>query len=972
MSSRLIRLTVAIAGVIAILGLSTGSAAAAGCDDSWTNGAGGVWSTGANWSNGAPPTSTESACITMPLSAPVTVTASTGVGGLTLGGSSGSDELEFTAGWTFTLGGNSTIADTGMLTNEDGTLTIDQTAGALTNHGTIIPASNGLDFVGNLTNSGDGMIASTSGGVYFAGPGTLSNTGELSLSGNAALTAPYNGGSGATIINGGTIQNTSSSNSKVGAGATLEETTGTTSGTPLQVDGGTLDLAGSGASRYVMGVQSSGTILTGTIAEAQIVTLEGSVATSGSLTNDGTITEGAGSQTLTVPSGDTLTNDGLIDVPPGFGLYMAGTLHNATSGRIALAGNTGFSATLALQGAVALVNEGTITISPGSNLTTSGSTGTFGTIDNAGGTIQNGGAVTISSGGTFIEGAGTETGNQVDVTGALRLTGSGASQFDLTGCCGGSDSVSGNIAAGQVVTVNGATNAAGSFTNRGTLFPTGAGLILPAGDTLTNDGLIASSGSLPITGNLTNAASGQITTQGPILEDGANTTIENDGTMHLICCGGVNLDGGSTSANTFLNTGTLYVGLQGAGGWGGNSSVNTSAIVASRAGDDITLDGTIVPLPFSEPPPPPHPPSSESYSITSAPGTNPPPIWSLSCDGSTAQSNWGLSCSDADGGRLIDGSNTSLDPTLTTVTGSGTQNGNGSWSSTYGQPVTVTATVSSQYGPAPTGTVTLLAQDVNTDSPNQAIPFVLGTVPLSTSGGVTSASVTTVLPPGARQLAAIYNGDANSLPSAAQFGPYITQNVAQATSTTTLELYPAAPIFGKPLALRATIKPELTGGADPTASVTFRSGSSGFVLGNAPVVTKNGTSTATLSTTALPEGATTVDAEYTGDYDYAASSSPSTNVTVNAPAAPTSVTVTGPSSVAAGSTYEATTATNGTGAISYSLAAHPGAPPGMTISPSGTVTYKVPSSGVASFSYVVVAQNAAGRAQSAVVTVTVT
>ena len=96
-------------------------------------------------------------------------------------------------------------------------------------------------------------------------------------------------------------------------------------------------------------------------------------------------------------------------------------------------------------------------------------------------------------------------------------------------------------------------------------------------------------------------------------------------------------------------------------------------------------------------------------------------------------------------------------------------------------------------------------------------------------------------------------------------------------------------------------------------------------------------------------------------------------MTDGTPTAPTTVTVTGPSTVAAGSTYTATTTSNGTGATGYSLAASPAPPKGMTINAkTGTVTYSVRATGVTQFSYVVVASNAAGRAESSVVTVTVT
>jgi hypothetical protein len=154
--------------------------------------------------------------------------------------------------------------------------------------------------------------------------------------------------------------------------------------------------------------------------------------------------------------------------------------------------------------------------------------------------------------------------------------------------------------------------------------------------------------------------------------------------------------------------------------------------------------------------------------------------------------------------------------------------------------------------------------------------------------------------------------------------------------------------------------------------VWFGVGASQFALGEAPVVTVNGVTTATLTTTMLPAGANTVYAAYSGDYNFGASPLTSTTVTEAMPTAPTHVNVSGPSAVAAGATYTSTASTDGSGAVLYSLAASPAPPNGMTIDSAGDITFHVPPTGVSAFSYVVVALNAAGRAQSSPVSVTVT
>jgi hypothetical protein len=946
-------LGIAIAAAV-VVGLGAASAPAATCGDSWTNAAGGAWETGSNWSTNAPPTSGQYACITMALSAPVVLSSSPTIAGLTLGGATGTAEL--TGNGVLTLGGDSTIADTGVLTVGSGRVTIHQT-GTLTNDGEIIPASSGFEVVGNLTNAADGLILDNSAGFYLDGPGTFTNDGELSLPGSGALVSPFNGGPGATIVNAGTIENTSSSHSTISSGATLEQTSGTTTGTPIQINGGTLDLEGAGPSQYQMVGTST---LTGTVAAAQTIILDGNISTTGSLTNNGTLTGFEGPH-LTIPNGDTLTNNGLISLP-GVNLTVAGNFDNASSGRISVG-----SATLAVS---ALTNDGTIAVSPNATVTTSGGTGT---IDNDGGTIRNGGTVTLNpGGGTFIEGDGAETGNLVAINsqGALQITGSGASGFNLNGA-----TITGDIAAGQVVQ-SGTLAATGSFANYGTMFPRGGKTTLPAGDTLTNHGLIAGAGSFTLDGSLTNADDGVINLQQVIGLAGSNETITNDGTIYMPCCGGIHIDGSNTTNNSFVNNGTFYNGTLPTGSslsWGGGMPVTNSSIQATSAGDTVTMNGTVIPLPSgAEMPPPPESPTSSWYQFINAPGTNPPPVWTLGCGFSVAQSNWAGSCSNASGGQLTIASNTTLDPTITTVIGSGSCNGQHTCSSTYGQPVTITATVSSQYGPAPTGTVTLLADLINQPNPDARPPYVLGTVPVSTTNNVTTGSVTTQLPPGQFQLSAIYNGDSNSLMSAAQFTTFVVQNVAQPTTATTVQASPGSPVFGTPVTLKATVTPSQTGGADPTGSVRFGIGGSQFALGEAPVVTVDGVTTATLTTTELPVGTSTIYATYSGDYNYGTSPLASTSVTEAMPAAPTHATVTGPSKVAAGTTYSATTSTDGTGALRYVLAASPAPPAGMTIGGTGHVTLNVPLMGLDEFAYAVVATNAAGRALSSSQTVTVT
>lgn len=106
---------------------------------------------------------------------------------------------------------------------------------------------------------------------------------------------------------------------------------------------------------------------------------------------------------------------------------------------------------------------------------------------------------------------------------------------------------------------------------------------------------------------------------------------------------------------------------------------------------------------------------------------------------------------------------------------------------------------------------------------------------------------------------------------------------AAVTSATALSASPANPAFGQQVTLTATV----TGGGTvtPTGTVTFMNGSNQLGTG-----TLNASGVATFSTSSLPLGANTITADYGGDTNFAASTSPSTTVTVGQSASTTTLT----------------------------------------------------------------------------------
>lgn len=992
--SRTVRASRAAAGVlvaiftavapVALLGAPAASAQGASCADSWTNPAGGQWNPAtsnfdSDWSTGAPPSAGESACITIPLSGPVVLgnpTSTSGfAGSLTLGGTSGTDELVLDNA-TLSLGSSSAVERTGEITTLGAGYLDMQGSAVLTNDGDIQVggSGNGLELYGNITNAPDGWVSVSNPSDLTLATGTFTNNGELTVGAGAQMDVPYEDSTGAVLYNAnGQIQNQGFIN--VNGGGTFEEGSGTVVGIPAQYDSGiqitngTLDLVGKGASSFEL----AGGTLAGTVAAGQTVVLDsGEVLTAGSVTNDGTILvdRPGGAAQLTLPAGRTLTNNGSIVVPANTGLELEGNVANKAKGTIAVSGSSAGGSSLTLEGAVTMTNDGTVSVGA---VSSSLSAGNSGTIDNAAGTIANAGTVTVPVGATFTEGSGATTGNPVQVSGRLDLTGSGASTFQLGG------TMSGNVAAGQTVELGyglGSAAATGSFTNDGTLVGNGS-LSLPYGDTLTNDGTIEIGHSyggqeLTLSGNLTNAAGGVIGEDGGTLQmAGTGTTFDNAGTLELLYQNNLLLDGCSPGPceNTFDNTGTIDLGTDSAGAQWGSGAYDS--YFQPEAGDTVELGGTITPVPNGEPS------GGTGNQITynigggSSPGT--PPTWSLSCSASVT-GGWSLDCSNGTGAELVEPT-TTLEPTTITVTGSGTSYSAG-WKSTYGEPVALTATVSAQDGATPTGTVAFYAAQQDTSpvyTPAAIGPDLLGTATLSTSAGVTSATlVTSSLPPGQYELLALYGGDAADLAASTTYSSSAGNEEVSAESTTvSVASSPASSAFGSPVTFTATVTPAGYGPADPTGTVTFSYG--GTVIGAAPVVTKSGVTTATLTTTALPTGTDSITASYGGDYDYAGSTtSTADSQSVASETAPTEVTVDGPSTAGSGTTYKATATTNGTGATFYALASTPAPPAGMTIgATTGAVSFKVPASGTSSFSYAVVATDAAGEAESSVVSVTV-
>jgi len=178
----------------------------------------------------------------------------------------------------------------------------------------------------------------------------------------------------------------------------------------------------------------------------------------------------------------------------------------------------------------------------------------------------------------------------------------------------------------------------------------------------------------------------------------------------------------------------------------------------------------------------------------------------------------------------------------------------------FGQQVTFTATISAT-APAtgtPTGTVTFKDNGAS-----------IGTGALA--AGVATLN-TSSLAVASHPITAAYGGDANFAGSASSV---VTQVVSQAGSATVVGTSQTPSVFGQAVTFTATVSALAPGTGTPTGTVTFKD--NGATIGTAPLSGGGGT----LMTSALGVGTHPITAVYSGDADFAGSTSAPLTQTVN-------------------------------------------------------------------------------------------
>jgi hypothetical protein len=210
-----------------------------------------------------------------------------------------------------------------------------------------------------------------------------------------------------------------------------------------------------------------------------------------------------------------------------------------------------------------------------------------------------------------------------------------------------------------------------------------------------------------------------------------------------------------------------------------------------------------------------------------------------------------------------------------------------------GQSVTLTATLVGLFA-APTGSVTFMEGST-----------VIGSGTLTAAGSLSSTATLAIsaLPVGTDPITAVYAATANfGAATSAVFNQVV--NLAGTTATIAASLSPS--IYGQPVTFTATLS---SSNAAPTGSVTFMDGST--AIGTATVAPGGGlSSTATLTTSALPVGNDPITVVYAATPNFGAATSAAFNEIVNGLISATALAVS-PNPASAGQTVALTAAVGG-------------------------------------------------------------
>lgn len=664
-------------GAWLILGPLASLVRAQGCDETWNGSSSTDWNTAANWTPGSVPTGSQNVCIPAG-SFTVALTGSGNAGSLTIGtGDTVAVTATQSSGGTLTLNANSTNSGTLELTDSATTASSQEAriligdGATLTNSGAIVsdPGAAGQGTRVIDGQNSDSTLDNAAGATITVNQDLQVDTGQAGLfetsgdvtiaSGEKLLVDPNGGGVGGSPatdsaemdIDGGTITDSGTFEQGISeagshSSAALKVSGATITGAGLIAGSGApTDMAGSGVGASFSGTGSgtytfvgtssaSATTLGGTVGANQTVVLSASTTNGGvpmqvnsNVTNDGTLeltdsdTGGTNqnADTITIGSGNTLTNDGTILSDPGPGGHgqriitgagaNTGTLLNATDGTITinqdLQIDSGQRGVFTTSGNVSIASGEKLLVAPdgsflGGSLTP--------TVNITGGTITNDGTfdMGISEAGSHgggpalnVTGGSIAGGVTVDDGGTASFSGAGSGTYTFGGTSSAaSTTLSGTIASGQTVVLRAGdglggvpVTASSDVTNNGTIEftdpdPPSTGqqnvhLTMAAPSTLTNNGSMifdpggGRQGIYTLDGNVTNTSSGTIDVNQTLQSDTAHNVASNVQSSGKISVAGgqtwyVNTAGNGTvftlSGGTITDTGNLDVNINPASG----------------------------------------------------------------------------------------------------------------------------------------------------------------------------------------------------------------------------------------------------------------------------------------------------------------------------------------------------------------------------------------------------------------------
>ena len=787
------------------------------------------------------------------------------------------------AAYTVTAIGDSVLEPTVTLTSNgaiilnNGQFIQNVTAQTFTNAGTFdVPANaNGSTLnVQSFTNTSTGAF-SVEGNLTIGNTvgSTVTNQGSWTLGSAATMVV---GGSSSFVMSGSSAQLTD--NNTTGTTATANNNSLQVSGN-LVVDGGTIcgnapDLHGgsvSGADSLVFGSSfvagpscgvsvatdqialGSGTnTLSGNVPAAYTVTAIGDsvLEPTVTLTSNGAIILNNG-QFIQNVTAQTFTNAGTFDVPAnanGSTLNVQ-SFTNTSTGAFSVEGNLTIGntvgTTLTNDGTLTLGSAGTVVVGGGSSLVQDGVL----TDNNVSGTTATANNNSLQVSGNLVVDGGTICGNAPDLHGGS-VHSEDSLVFGTTPMPG--PDCAGGVAEDQIALGSGTNTLSGNVPAAYTLITIGDSVLEPTVSVTSNGAIILDNGQftqnvtaqtftnagtfdVPANANgstlnvqsFTNTSTGAFSVEGNLtVGNTVGTTMNNDGTIG-VAPGGLITVGGSSSI-TNKSDGLLAFGIDGPPSSTNNYGRIIDGTLALGGTADPVFDNGFIPLSGTE---------YFVYSTGTFSGTFATVLHNASADYSHA-GEVGLT----GGGPAT--------PTSTIVTSSALAG------SVYGQSVQFTATVTPNSPSNPTGSVSFFADGL-----------LLGSSPVTTSGGVTTATVdVSNLRVGSESITATYNGN---VVFDASTSTVLTQPVALDPSDVTVVPSPASPVPGQLETYTVEVSATSPGAGTPTGPVSLTDNGTPIAGCQNLIMGPLGPSFVMCSVTYPTIGGHSIVANYAGDTDFA-------------------------------------------------------------------------------------------------------